>query len=92
MFAASRIGHSFSKEEIDELFNVMSQVSLAFDKANLYEETERNRQLNQDIIDHVNEAIQFIDQDGQLLHYNEAFKTILNCTDIIHKACLFKNG
>ncbi|GAF15068.1 LOW QUALITY PROTEIN: hypothetical protein JCM19045_4411 [Bacillus sp. JCM 19045] len=90
VFAASRIGHSFSKEEIDELFNVMSQVSLAFDKANLYEETERNRQLNQDIIDHVNEAIQFIDQDGQLLHYNEAFKTILNCTDIIHKGMPFQ--
>lgn len=42
-----------------------------------YEETENRRQLNQDIIDHVNDGITLLDGNGKLLQHNYKFTEIL---------------
>ncbi|WDF02080.1 ATP-binding protein [Shouchella hunanensis] len=89
VFGSTRMGQSYKKEEIDEMIGAMNQIALAIEKTVLYEETEKNRQLNQDIIDHVNEAIQFIDYEGRLIHYNEAFVGIIKHLNSIGKQVPF---
>jgi PAS domain S-box-containing protein len=49
-----------------------------------YEETEARRQLNQDIIDHVNEGISLFDEKGSLLKYNYMFTEIIGEKDNLH--------
>lgn len=49
-----------------------------------YEETETRRQLNQDIIDHVNEGISLLDEKGSLLKYNFMFTEIIGKKDNLH--------
>ncbi|MBU9711157.1 ATP-binding protein [Evansella tamaricis] len=44
-----------------------------------HEKAETERQLNQDIIDHVNEGIQFVNSEGMLIHFNEKFCDLVQC-------------
>ncbi|MFA9557498.1 ATP-binding protein [Evansella sp. AB-rgal1] len=78
---ANRVNRSYHQEEIDEIFAVMKNASFALERIVLYEKTESERQLNQDIIDHVNEGIQFVDKDGVLLQYNEVFCDYIKCNE-----------
>ncbi|UOF92040.1 ATP-binding protein [Fodinisporobacter ferrooxydans] len=71
VFISTRIGSPFLEEEIHEITGIMNQICLSLEKIYLYEETESSRQLNQDIIDHVNEGIQFVGIDGHLLQLNQ---------------------
>ncbi|KGP73612.1 ATP-binding protein [Pontibacillus yanchengensis] len=71
VFVCTRIGADFTTDELRDLEGILNQVSLALDKILLYEETENNRQLNQNIIDNVNEGIQFVDEMGRIVQYNE---------------------
>ncbi|MYL54053.1 PAS domain-containing protein [Pontibacillus yanchengensis] len=71
VFVCTRIGSDYADDELKELEGILNQVSLALDKILLYEETENNRQLNQNIIDNVNEGIQFVDEEGRIVQYNE---------------------
>lgn len=70
VFISSRIGFSYSEDEIHEISGIMNRISLALEKINLYDETENSRRLNQDIVDHVKEGIQFISVEGTLLQFN----------------------
>ncbi|RXT06272.1 ATP-binding protein [Ammoniphilus sp. CFH 90114] len=81
VFISSRLGSPFHVEEINELTGVMNRVSLSLEKISLYEETESNRQVNQDIIDHVNEGIQLVDLEGQLLQTNRTLCHMLGWED-----------
>ncbi|MDQ0205746.1 ATP-binding protein [Alkalicoccobacillus murimartini] len=78
VFCATRVGTEFTEKEREELQGVMSHIAIAIEKVMLYEQTENDRQVNQDIIDNVNEGIQFIDRDGTLLRFNELFKEMVN--------------
>lgn len=77
VFVCTRIGLPFRDEELDELIGVLNRVSLSFEKIFLYEETEANRQLNQDVIDNVNEAIQFVDSNGELVQLNDKLQDLI---------------
>lgn len=81
VFCGSRIGHSFSKKEINEVQGIMNRVALAIERLFMYEEIEHGRKLNQDIVDNVNEGIQFVDLDGRLLHINKALSRMYNFSD-----------
>ncbi|WP_345242399.1 ATP-binding protein [Pontibacillus salipaludis] len=88
VFVGTRVGLSFDKEETNELEGILSRVSLSLEKLFLYEETEQSRQLNQDIIDNVNEGIQFIDEKGVLIQYNSqlcSFMEAENCEDCLNE-------
>ncbi|MEK3942778.1 ATP-binding protein [Paenibacillus sp. FSL H7-0943] len=78
VFCGSRIGHSFSKEEINEVQGMMNRVALAIERLFMYEEIEHGRKLNRDIVNNVNEGIQFVNTEGMLLQMNKALSNIFN--------------
>lgn len=82
---ATREGNHFTKQEIDELNGLMNRVSIAFERIFMYEEVERSRQLNQNIIDTVNEGIQLVSITGDVLLINKALSRIIRFENIINK-------
>ncbi|WP_189027530.1 ATP-binding protein [Paenibacillus albidus] len=78
VFCGSRIGHDFSKEEVNEVEGMMNRVALAIERLFMYEEIEHGRKLNQDIVNNVNEGIQFVDTAGTMLHINKALSQMFN--------------
>lgn len=71
VLAATRIGRTFSEEEMNEIHGLMNQVSLSLERIKMYEEAESSRKLNQDIIDNVNEGIQFVSATGKMIQNND---------------------
>lgn len=78
VFCGSRIGHSFSKEEINEVQGMMNRVALAIERLFMYEEIEHGRKLNRDIVNNVNEGIQFVNTDGMMQQMNKALCSIFD--------------
>lgn len=78
VFCGTRIGHSFSKEEINEVQGMMNRVALAIERLFMYEEIEHGRKLNRDIVNNVNEGIQFVSTEGMMLQMNKALCNIVN--------------
>lgn len=79
VLVCTRIGRGFSKEELHEISGILKRISLSIEKITFYEETENGRQLNQDIIDNVNEALQFVGTNGELIQYNEKMCEFIQC-------------
>ncbi|MCH7321179.1 ATP-binding protein [Solibacillus sp. MA9] len=75
---ATREGYPFTKQELVELNGLMNRVSIAFERIHMYEEVERSRQLNQNIIDTVNEGIQLVSVAGEVVLNNKALSTIID--------------
>ncbi|MGE7603681.1 ATP-binding protein [Peribacillus sp. NPDC097675] len=69
----SRYGSAFSVEEMAEYEILAKQISTSLDKIKLYEQTEDNRRLNQDILSTIQEGIQLIDQDRKIVQVNQQF-------------------
>ncbi|UFU00544.1 ATP-binding protein [Radiobacillus kanasensis] len=67
----TRIDHPFDEKEILEIDGILKRIALSLERIEFFEQTENNRQLNQDIIDNINEGIQFVNQEGCLIHYNQ---------------------
>ncbi|WP_431030215.1 ATP-binding protein [Lysinibacillus sp. LZ02] len=74
---ATREGYKYSTQEIEDINGLMNRVSIAFERILMYEEVERSRQLNQNIIDTVNEGIQFVSPTGDVVLINEALSRII---------------
>ncbi|PAF39242.1 hypothetical protein CHH58_00895 [Terribacillus saccharophilus] len=77
VFICTRLQRPFRESEKKELNWILKRLSLFLDKIESYELTEYNRQLNQDIIDNVNEGIQFVSNTGDLLQYNANWQVYL---------------
>lgn len=75
---ATREGHEFSQQEIFDINGFMNQASIAFERIFMYEEVERSRKLNQNIIDTVNEGIQFVSKAGEVVVMNKALSSIIH--------------
>lgn len=78
---ATRIGRSFSADEVHEIKGILKRISLSLEKIYLYEETENRRQLNQDIIDNVNEGIAFVDSKGSIIQCNKKIYELFHVSD-----------
>ncbi|WP_332651416.1 ATP-binding protein [Lysinibacillus sp. 54212] len=76
---ATREGYKFSKQEIEDINGLLNRVSIAFERILMYEEVERSRKLNQNIIDTVNEGIQFVSTTGEVVLINKALSDIIRC-------------
>lgn len=87
---ATREGHPHSHQEINNLNGLLNRVSIAFERILMYEEVERSRKLNQNIIDNVNEGIQLVSASGDTILINRAFCSIMNYQDLFEKHCIFK--
>ncbi|WP_042476249.1 ATP-binding protein [Bacillus ndiopicus] len=70
---ATREGHAFTKEEQNGLNGLLKRVSIAFDRILMYEEVERSRQLNKNIIETINEGLQLVSSTGDTVLINHAF-------------------
>lgn len=73
MVGISRIGVAFTENEMKEIHSLLSNVNLAIDRIQLYEEAIHERTLNQHIVDTINEGVQFVSKNGDLLQANHAF-------------------
>ncbi|OMF84708.1 hypothetical protein BK144_29520 [Paenibacillus sp. FSL R7-0273] len=78
VFCGTRIGHSFSDDEINEIRGMMNRVGLAIERLFMYEEIEHGRRLNRDIVNNVNEGIQFVQMDGSMLQMNGALAQLFD--------------
>lgn len=76
--AISRVGRPFSKEELEDMTGLLNRISLAVDRIEQYEHTHHERTLNKNIIDNVNEGIQFISNEGVMEKHNQALRRLLD--------------
>ncbi|MFS0918930.1 ATP-binding protein [Brevibacillus sp. 179-C 1.1 NHS] len=73
----SRIDRKFTDQELQVIIGLAKQISLALDKLAMFEETERQRKMTQDMLDSVQEGIQLIDLSGETLQVNLNFCELL---------------
>lgn len=78
IFCGTRIGHSYVEEEISDILGLMNRVALAIERLFMYEEIEHGRTLNRDIVNNVNEGIQFVQMDGSMLQMNKALSQLFS--------------
>lgn len=78
IFCGTRIGHPFTEEELSEIQGMMNRVSLAIERLFMYEEIEHGRKLNRDIVNNVNEGIQFVNTEGVIQHINKALSELFD--------------
>ncbi|MCR8847793.1 ATP-binding protein [Rossellomorea sp. SC111] len=73
----SRFGNDFTKQELGEYTSLAKQISISLQKITLFEESETNRQLTQDILNNIQEGIQLIDKDGNNLLMNRKLSALI---------------
>lgn len=74
----SRIGRPFTKEDTHDIYGLIKRVSLAVDRIMQYDIINRERTLNQNILDSVNESIQFVSNTGIMEKHNRALFGLLD--------------
>ncbi|MBS4197129.1 ATP-binding protein [Lederbergia citri] len=77
VFCATRLGIPIHEDEIEELIGILQRVSLSIGRILVFKQIESSRKLNQDIVNHVNEGIQFVDMNGTMIQFNEKLIDIL---------------
>jgi len=78
----SRVGRPFSKEDAHDIYGLLNRVALAVDRIEQYENANHERILNKNIIDNINEGIQFVSNYGVIERQNRAIQRILNLPEI----------
>lgn len=69
----SRFSDRFTEFQMDEFSALAKQIGLSLDTIKLFEETERAKELNQDILNNVQEGIQLVGINGETLQVNTNF-------------------
>src|SRR3954452_20361175 len=67
----TRYGDPFSTSELDEYETLARQIAIYLEKIKLFEQSETDRHLNQDILNTVQEGIQLIDKDRKMIQVNK---------------------
>jgi len=73
VFATTRIGQPFSEDEIEKIHVLISQLNIALSRIDIYEEVQRERSLNESIIQNIDEGLQLVSLKGELLQTNHKF-------------------
>lgn len=66
----TRLGRSITRQEMNNLTGLAKQISLSLEKLEMYEETEKQRQLTQDMLDTIQEGVQLLDPAGVTIQVN----------------------
>ncbi|WP_409254034.1 ATP-binding protein [Bacillus sp. SCS-153A] len=77
----SRLSGGYSAEEIQEYFSLSKQVSISLEKIKVFELSEADRMMNNDILNTIHEGIQLLDTSGKVIHVNETFSSIYEFQD-----------
>ena len=67
----SRFSQPFKEKEIEEYEILAKQIGISLEKIKLYEQSEADRVLNQDILNTVQEGIQLIDKNRVIIQVNQ---------------------
>ncbi|WP_226669514.1 ATP-binding protein [Metabacillus litoralis] len=67
----SRFSDQFDEREIVEYEALSKQIAISLDKIKIYEQSEQERLLVQDILDNIKEGIQLVDTTGTVIQMNE---------------------
>ncbi|OJF92552.1 ATP-binding protein [Alkalibacterium sp. 20] len=78
VFAITRIGNAFTEEEISEINVLMGQLSIALSRIDIYEDVQRERSLNESIVQNVTEGLQLVSLKGDLLQANDKLLKLVN--------------
>ncbi|MGZ4162754.1 MAG: ATP-binding protein [Tumebacillaceae bacterium] len=70
----TRQSRAFSPEDIAQAQALANQISLSIERLHTYEASERDRLLNQEIIDSIREGIQVFDEHGLLVQMNQTWR------------------
>ncbi|MGZ9584084.1 ATP-binding protein [Paenibacillus marinisediminis] len=74
----TRIGRTISSRDELEAMGLAKQISLSLEKVDLFEETERQRQMTQDMLDTIQEGVQLLSLDGTTLQVNRKLCELLD--------------
>ncbi|MCF6138269.1 ATP-binding protein [Pseudalkalibacillus berkeleyi] len=74
----SRFSEDFTDEEIERYESLAKQISISLQKIHHFEESEKERETTQDILNNVQEGIQLVDHDGTNLMVNSQMASLLN--------------
>ena len=74
----SRFDKSFQDVEITEYESLSKQIAISLDKIRIYEQSEEERLLIQDILDTINEGIQLVDVTGEVILVNQKLCNMLD--------------
>ncbi|WP_409344472.1 ATP-binding protein [Paenibacillus sp. MBLB4367] len=72
----TRIGRAFTKQEEAEMAGMARQMSLAFEKLDMFEETEKQRLLNQNMLNTIQEGVHLVDRQGNTVQINRMMADI----------------
>lgn len=75
----SRYDKAFLDSEIHEYDNLSKQISISLDKIKLFEQTEEDRLLTQNILDTIKEGIQLVNVSGRVIQVNQKLCDMLEC-------------
>ncbi|RFU65863.1 ATP-binding protein [Peribacillus glennii] len=76
----SRFSHDYSEKELHEYETLAKQIAISLEKIKLFEQTEHNRRLNQDILNTVQEGIQLINNEGTIVQVNQKLCELFGCS------------
>lgn len=74
----SRFACGFTELEMEEFIALAKQIGISLDKIHLFEQTEKDRILNRDILNNVQEGIQLVSTKGDIIHANSKFYEIMS--------------
>jgi len=72
----SRYGDAYSERELSAYETLVKQMAIYIEKVTMFEQSEDNRRLNQDILNTVQEGVQLIDANLNIIQVNQQFYKI----------------
>lgn len=77
LLVISRSSREFSPEDQSDLFGLANRISFAIDRIDQYALMNKERRLNQTILDNLEEGIQFISTEGTSVQVNDALSVLI---------------
>jgi len=73
----TRVGRMISNRDETEIMGLAGQISLSLEKLEMYETTEEQRRMTQNMLDTIQEGVQLMNLEGQSLQVNQKLYEIM---------------
>ncbi|WP_053365374.1 ATP-binding protein [Bacillus sp. FJAT-27245] len=77
----TRLGKPFVQEDYEDWLILSKNIGIAVDKISIFELSEKERKLNQSILDSIKEGVQLVNQEGTILQLNRKFCEMFGLND-----------
>ncbi len=77
----TRYGSGYLEKDIEEYEFLAKQISISLENIKLFDQTEENRLMTQDILNTIHEGVQFVNQEGMIIQINNKMCEMVNCDD-----------